>query len=189
MITSLNEWKKFNESSNREEQNALSTYQKGLIIAWGQLLYLEAHNLPETVDKIAYDDVASKDYVEETFSDLYSAYVNDDEDAMEDINEWITSGATINKGTPVLSRSWIFGELDKMTVPLTEDTIVYRTTDKILPGYSSYTLNDSPYYDNLTHYKFILPKGFRVVKTYGMADKDELIINLSDDDINKYIVK
>jgi hypothetical protein len=159
------------------------SFDKGLIKAWGEVLYLDIHKLPDTISKIV-----SHDEYEEYFKDFNNAEYGDDE--YDDMVDHLSDlPPTINGGIALFDKNRIYNSLDKISkkTRLKDEIIVYRMTDKKDDGHEewkSYTAGDPKKYgskvDNTIAYK--LSSGYPVIFAHGLADNDELIININPHD-------
>lgn len=177
----MNNIKTFNEylfESN--EINKYSDYERGIIKAWGHVLYLGYHHLPNKLR------IVSEKMFKETFLDYYKNSDND-----EDFQEWMADGPPTINGVALFDKNKLKGEFVKMSnkTKLKKDLLVYRSSyDNNYVGWNSFTTNEKTNYgNNKNTYK--LPKGFPVIFTNGLADYDEVILNLSKSEEKKYKIE
>lgn len=168
------------------QQSKYEDWEKGLIKAWGHTLYLSYHNIPNTIQNIVDENTTKK---------VFAEYFRDaDED--EDLQDWMSDEPpTMNKGVAVFDRNRlskmfaIIANKTKTTEPLT----VYRYEDRDYePGWNSYT-TDSDISDPVSSERikksYTLPVGYPVVFASGLADQNEVILNLSNEDKAKFVSK
>ena len=149
-------------------------WEKGLIKAWGGVLYLAYHTLPAKLTNLV-DFTRFKNIMAEYFK-------NSDSD--EDMQDWLSDiPPTLDRGKWSLFDKArvdsVFTQIANKTLTPGE-LIIYRTSDNHRAGWNSYTLrNDASYsYKNRLTLAYKLPPGFPVIFADGIADKDEVIVNL-----------
>ncbi len=158
-------------------------WELGIIKAWGDLLYLAYHIVPQ---KISEDRLVSKkDFRNEFVNYLY----NSEED--EDIVDWMSEAPpTYDRGKKALydknRMSEVLFGIARQT-KITEPLIVYRYEENEGEGWNSFTLNPSSSYEgDVKSYR--LPEGTPVIFTGDLADKDEVIVHLTSEQKNKFII-
>ena len=167
-------------------QSKYDTWELGLIKAWGHLLYLSYHNIPDTISKIVDEKITKK-----TFEEYYR---NADSD--EDLQDWMSDEPpTMNKGVAVFDKNRLFQMMTSVAnkTKLQDPVIIYRYDNTNYDqGWNSYTVNknESTYGGkDRTMRSYTLPKGYPVIFADGIADDDEVIVNLSAAEKAKFINK
>ena len=169
----------------RTQQGKYEDWEKGLIKAWGDLLYLSYHDIPNTISNIVDEATTRK-----VFYDYYK-----DGDTDEDLQDWMSDAPpTMNRGVAVFDKN----RLSKMLSVIanktkTEEPIkVYRFEDRDYePGWNSYTTDpdiSDPVGNNRSRKSYNIPVGYPVVFASGLADQDEVILNLSGEDKQKFAI-
>jgi hypothetical protein len=172
------------ESDHQTQQSKYEDFEKGLIKAWGDLLYLSYHELPNSISKIVdYDTTV------EVFEDYYK---NADED--EDFQDWMSdSPPTMNRGFAAFDKNRLSSMLTNIANKTkTKDILtIYRYEDTTHDdGWNSYTTNMDAFYRGPESKKsYNIPQGFPVIFADGLADDDEVIVNLSKKDKDIFLVK
>lgn len=163
-------------------QNKYEDWEKGLIKAWGGVLYLGYHNLPNTLNNLV-------DY--NRFKQTMLEYFKESDDN-EDMQDWMSdTPPTLDKGKySLFDKNRIdkaFTEIANKTI-ITEELTIYRTSDNYLPEWNSYTLrNDNSYaYKNSSTISYKLPIGFPVIFADGIADNDEVIVKLTEQNMSDF---
>lgn len=174
-----------------QEQSKYEDWEKGIIMAWGHVLYLSFHDVPNKIQKIV-----SEQQTRDTFLEYYQEAGDD-----EDLQDWMADmPPTMNKGYAIYDKD----RLSKMLSDIANKTktkeplTVYRVSSKEYdPGWNSYTTNKKltddysgwkqplDGHDNKVE-KYELPVGYPVIWADGIADKDEVILNLSTEDKKKF---
>ena len=167
-------------------QSKYDIWELGLIKAWGQLLYLSYHNIPDSISNIV-DEKTTKQVFEEY-------YKNADSD--EDLQDWMSDEPpTMNKGVAVFDKNRLSQMMSSIAnkTRLQEPLIVYRYEDTSYEqGWNSYTtdINDASYAGpSRSMVSYTIPKGHPVIFADKVADSGEVIINLSSSEKAKYINK
>ena len=162
-------------------QNKYEDWEKGLIKAWGGVLYLGYHILPVNLNNLVDFD---------RFKNIMVEYFKNS-DSDEDMQDWMSDvPPTLDKGKYSLFDKnridKVFTEIANKTLTA-DELIIYRTSDNHMSGWNSYTLrNDNSYtYKNSLTIAYKLPKGFPVIFADGIADNDEVIVK----SVEKYIQK
>lgn len=115
-----------------------SSSDRGFIKAWGDTLYLGYHDLP------LEGATQSREQVMLDMEELDSVPENGDE--WEEILDWLVDGGS-RSGVPLWNKTTLtqfYKEIAEKS-PLKEDLIVYRTSEKELPGLNSYTVDKGAY--------------------------------------------
>jgi len=165
-------------------QSKYADWEKGVIKAWGQLLYLAYHDLPEHLNNLVSMDDFKKQYVD---------YLNSDGD--EDLEEWMAEiPPTYNNGKTALHDKKRLDDVLKAIAektPTEEEITVFRSARKEETEWNSYSLTKEGAYSGqatagiiIRSYK--IPKGFPIICASKIADTDEVIINLSQEELNKF---
>jgi len=162
--------------------NKYNDWEKGVIMAWGHVLYLGYHDVKQSISKIV-----SMEETKKVFLDYYN-----ESDSDEDMQDWMSDGPpTMNGGYAVFDKNRLSSILEDISnkTKLEKSLEIYRYTDSHKPGWNSYTLNkdNSNSYSGKLH-EYILPKNYPVIFTEGLADTDEVIVNLTSNDLKKYSV-
>jgi hypothetical protein len=176
-----------------QEQSKYEDWEKGIIMAWGHVLYLAFHEVPDSIQKIVSIDQTKKSFLE------YFKEAEDD----EDMQDWLSDAPpTMNKGLALYDKSRLSKMLSDIAnkTKLTKPLKVYRVTSKDFgPGWASYTVNidrteeysdwKQPlgWHDNKVE-SYELPIGYPVIFADGIADKDEVILNISAEDKRRYAI-
>jgi hypothetical protein len=120
-------------------QSKYDIWELGLIKAWGQLLYLSYHNIPDSISNIV-DEKTTK----QVFEDYYK-----NADSNEDLQDWMSDEPpTMNKGVAVFDKNRLSQMMSSIAnkTKLQEPLIVYRYEDTSYEqGWNSYTtdINDA----------------------------------------------
>jgi len=182
LLDILNEIRSF-----QQEQSKYDGWEKGIIMAWGHVLYLAFHDTPNTVEKIAT--------VKET-KDMFLKYFNEAK-GDEDMQDWMGENPpTMNKGYALYDKNRLSNMMSNIAnkTKLNKPLKVYRTSsDDSQSGWSSYTVSGGDEYSlgnqvgvDLKQEKYELPIGYPVIFAGGIADENEVILNLSPNDKMKY---
>jgi hypothetical protein len=183
-MKNLKTYKELFESNFTVEQNNYEIFEKGLIMAWGDAMYLSYHNLPQHISK--------KVSLIETKKQFELYYSNSEDD--EDLQDWMSdSPPTMNNGVALYDKQLLdtlFSNIANKT-RLKKELTVYRVSTSDTPdiGWNSYSIKKNHFgviNTNMYEYVFILPKGFPVIFADGLADNDEVILKLEKSDIEKY---
>jgi len=176
-----------------QEQSKYEDWEKGIIMAWGHALFLAFHDVPDKIQKIVSVEQTKKSFLE---------YFNNAEND-EDMQDWLSDVP------PTMNNGWALYDKDRLSkmlsdiankTKLTEPLKVYRVTSEDFDsGWASYTTNLSNTdvysdwkqpldgHDNKVE-SYELPIGYPVIFADGIADKDEVILNLSREDKKKYAI-
>jgi hypothetical protein len=161
-----------------------SKWENGLILAWGQLLYLGYHNLPEDSNKVQYSKFLS---IMEEYWDL-----DKDSQEYEDISDWFSDSPPTIKGIPLYDKKRLRESFDRIAkkYPTKSEIIVYRTSRIPESGVNSYSLNKGQYgYFKLAEERsYLLPVGTNIIWADGIADDNEVIWNPTEEELIKYLV-
>ena len=172
----------------RSMQRRYEEWERGLIKAWGHVLYLGYHDVPEYIgDKVD----------ERTFREVFlDYYLHGDED--EDMQDWMSDGPpTMNRGRALFDKNRIDGAFSEMSsrTKLLEPLTVYRASESGMPAdWNSYSTNKEIAMGHLGvgHDRqlesYVLPVGYGVVFASGLADKDEVIVKIAESDRVKFRV-
>ncbi len=168
------------------QQAKYEKWELGLIKAWGQLLYLGYHELPKTINKIVDEKITKK-----TFEEYY-----ENADTDEDLQDWMSdSPPTMNGGFAVFDKNRLSSMLTQIAnkTKTTEPIKVYRYENvDYEEGWNSYTtdIDDATYGgDNLRMKSYNIPTGYPVIFAGDIADRNEVIINMSSADKAKFLNK
>ena len=167
-----------------QQQSKYEKWEKGVIKAWGQLLYLSYHNIPDTISKIVG---------EKTTKEIFAEYY-EQADSDEDLQDWMSDEPpTMNNGFALFDKNRLSQMMATIAnkTKLEEPLIAYRYDDTNYEnGWNSYTtdINTAIYAGKeRTMATYILPVGYPVIFADGIADKDEVIINMSAQDKSKFL--
>lgn len=167
-------------------QQRYENWERGLIKAWGHLLYIAYHDLPENAPNMVEEMWAKREFV---FYEKYS-------DTDEELRDWMSNTPpTMNGGQPAFDKNriskFLTGIADK--TKLEEPLVIYRYENTSYDqGWNSYTtnINDAKYGgEGISRSSYTLPKGYPVIFASGIADQDEVIVNLSSADKAKFLNK
>ena len=153
----------------RKMSKKYETWERGVIKAWGGVLYMEFHDMENTGTT---QDIKT---LKKEFKIFHGLEYNTDE--YDDYDEWFQDGgsddgiALFNKGT--LNK--IFKDISKKT-PAPFDFVIYRTSNTEQPGINSYTTSNNRYdhYDGITR-SYLIKKGTPIIFAGIDADDDEII--------------
>ena len=159
--------------SQQATQKKYEDWEKGVIKAWGQLLYLSYYETPKKLNNLT-----DLDEFKRTF---WSYFFYADQD--EDMQDWMGNNPpTFNGGKESLFDQ---NRLDEVLTSIAKKTptgtplIVHRSSEKEQPGWSSFsTRKDEKSYSKGTMRSYTLPKGTPVIWADGIADHDEVIVKL-----------
>jgi len=157
------------------------TEEKGLIMLWGDLLYLVYHQTPK-----GYLDDATIEALSDLATEYYSARKDGDKEKSEEIMDWVSDG----EGCPV-GRKLSCGKLavDEMLQMAAEKTVtkapltVKRTGRSGMGVWASYTVSPDSYDQSVgggdtTVETYTLKPGTPVIAAHGLADDWEVIAKL-----------
>jgi hypothetical protein len=154
------------------EQSSYLPWEKGLIMAWGHVLYLGYHDIPKSILKIV-DEKTTKNKFEEY-------YYNAEND--EDLQDWMTDEPpTMNKGFALFDKNRLSNMLSEIAnkTKLKQPLTIYRYSDIDYDlGWNSYTTVETDQYDG-NKKTYTLPIGYPVIFASGIADNNEVIVNLA----------
>ena len=162
------------ENASEYMSTAVKKYEKwerGLIRAWGGLLYISYHNFKDSGKTQPFDNFKME--MENLFD------MREGTDEYHDIHEWLSDGG-LDDGIPLFTKKMLddlFSKIAKKT-PAPYDITIYRTADKEQPGVNSYTLiDDDSYYGYMKSVRrgYNIPKGTPVIFAGIDADEDEII--------------
>lgn len=162
-------------------QRAYSDWQRGLIVAWGQTLYLEYHNLDNKLDTV------SRSKYEAWLSKL--ARTKKDSVAFERMFDMLSENPPMLDGKALWDKSTLEADFNAIanSTPTPEEITIYRVAVKEEDGVNSYTFNKDGYgYLSGEQRAYRLPKGTPVIFAHAIADIDEVIWNPSNSDLRKY---
>ena len=173
--------------SFQQEQSKYENWEKGIIMAWGHVLYLAFHDTPDKIMKITS---------EQQTKGVFLKYFNEAE-GDEDMQDWMADNPpTMNKGYAIYDKNRLSNMLSNIAnkTKLTKPLKVYRSSYKDFePGWNSYTISEEDDYSlgqpidsDVKQETYELPIGYPVIFAGGIADKDEVILNLSSNDKMKY---
>jgi len=183
-ILSFKLFESFDQSLHSRMQQSYEDFEKGLIRAWGGLLYLGYHNLPEdgpTVSRNRY-----KSELEEYFNMDY------DDPEFEAFEDWFSEMPPTIGGRPLFNKSIVRDDFEVIAskTPTPEDMIVYRTSVTEQPGLNSYTQKPGEY--EITQGKgraYKIPKGTPLVFASDIADNGEIIWAPTQEELDMYRVE
>jgi hypothetical protein len=172
---------------SQQEQSKYDGWEKGIIMAWGHVLYLAFHDTPSRIEKIVS---------EKETRDMFLRYFNESKND-EDMQDWMGENPpTMNRGYALYDKNRLSNMMSNMAnkTKLTKPLRVYRTSsDDSQEGWNSYTTNEGGEYSLGTQVgsdskqeQYELPIGYPVIFADGIADENEVILNLSQNDKMKY---
>ena len=151
-------------------------WELGIIKAWGDLLYLSFHSVPQ---RIREERLVS----ERVFRNEFRNYLNNSE-GDEDLLEWMAEAPpTYDRGRLALfDRERLGGALTDMAdrTRLEEPLVIWRSEMVDGAGWNSFTTNPSLAYEG-TKKSYLLPVGTPVVFCGELADPDEVIVHLTSE--------
>lgn len=165
------DWKKLQQ--NYED------WEKGVIMAWGHTLYLSFYPVKDNISNKVDFNTLKKQFL--------NYYKNAEDDY--DLTDWMSNGPPYLSGKALFDKNSlteIFINIANKT-KLKEELIVYRTAVTEQDGINSYTVAKDQYdmvKGEQRTYK--LPKGYPVIFASRIADKNEVILNMSKSDLKKY---
>jgi len=171
-----------------QQQSKYEKWELGLIKAWGQLLYLSYHVIPNSILKIVDEKITKK-----AFEDYY-----DNADSDEDLQDWMSDEPpTMNKGFALFDKNRLSAMMTNIAnkTKTTTDLVVYRyekDSKDYGDGWNSYTTakNDANYAGKDIKLKsYTIPIGYPVIFASGIADENEMIINISSQNKLKFFNK
>ena len=159
-------------------------WEKGLILAWGNLLYLGYHSLPENSKKV------SDSLFKSTMEDYWR--LDKDSEEFEDMSDWFSdTPPRLNDGTPLFDKGRLRDSFEVIAqkYPAKTPLTLYRTSREAETGINSYT-TEKGQYSNLGYKEreYLLPIGTKVIWADGIADDNEVIWNPSQEDLDKYLI-
>lgn len=169
-----------NESFLTEaKSDTYENWEKGVIKAWGELMYLGFHSVPKRLDNLS------------SFSDFrneFDDYFRNSEDD-EDLRDWMSgTPPTYAGGKESLydkeRMEDVLSEIANKT-KLKKPLVVYRFEEKEMEGWNSYTTDPSKSYRGKRR-SYLLPVGKPVIFTEGLADEDEVIVHLTANEKKKF---
>jgi hypothetical protein len=164
------------------ENTSYDVWELGLIKAWGGLLYLSYHGLSENISK--------KVSLDEFKHEMENYYNNADSD--EDLQDWMSDcPPTLNGGYALLDKNRInqcFTNIANKII-LTTPLIVYRNSNKQESDWNSYTTIENNISYSGTQRKYLLPIGKSIINAHKIADNNEVILNLSNQELKEYEIK
>ena len=150
--------------------------QEFIIRSWGKLLYLDYLLLPKGSDMSD-----AEEFVELAEEFLYLTHKKD-EDALVELDEWISEGAPMKDGRYLLSRTTVDAVLASCQHAAGTGMILYRfdhTPSTLQPNsWISLTKNPSGYSGKRTEHH--LSKTSKIIDTRGLADEGEVIISTNE---------
>ena len=164
----------FDQTLHSEMQQDYDDFEKGLIRAWGGLLYLGYHNLPESGSTV------SRDRYRRELEEYYEMDYDDPE--FEDFEDWFSEMPPTIGGKPLFNKSIIRDDFETIArkTPAPFDILVYRTSEREEPGINSYTVLPGEYsglgWSSGEERAYKVPKGTPMVFASGIADKGEVIL-------------
>lgn len=157
-------------------------WEMGIIKAWGHLLYLAFHSVPWKIEK--HRLVSIQDFKKE-----FREYLNNSED--EDLQEWMAESPPSYDGGRIFlydgerMNSALFNIAEKTR--LTKPLIVYRYETVEGSGWNSFTTNPDLRYGG-DEKKYSLQVGTPVIFTDGLADRDEVIVHMTEDEKREWVL-
>jgi hypothetical protein len=165
-------------------QSNYDDWEKGLILAWGHLLYLGYHDLPYNINNIV-----SEDETKEYFNEYYREGENDD-----DLRDWMSNNPpTVGNGQAIFDKHRLNRMMNDIAIKTRtlDPFMIYRYEDQdYTNGWNSYTTDPELDYSNqgkIPKKSYLIPAGYPVIFADGIGDRDEVIINLSSVEKRKLI--
>jgi hypothetical protein len=145
-------------------------WERGLIKAWGGILYLDYHSsLPSRGKTQPLSDL------KQTLKEFYK--LDKDSPRYEEMEEWIQEGGSV-RGVPLFTKTLldkIFNDIAAKT-PAPFDFVIYRTSTKEQDGVNSYSGSKGLYsYVSGTERAYLIKKGTPVIFAGIDADQNEII--------------
>ena len=169
-------------------KSSYATEEKGLIMLWGDLLYLVYHQTPR-----GYLDDAAIEALSNLATEYYWARKDGDKEKSEEIMDWVSDG----QGCPV-GRDLSCGKLavDEMLQMAAEKTVtkvpltVKRTGRSGMGVWASYTVSPEAYDQSVgegdtTMGTFTLRPGTPIIAAHGLADDWEVVAKLDQSMVEK----
>lgn len=173
----------FDQSLHSDMQREYEDFEKGLIRAWGGLLYLGYHNLPEGIPTVS----------REVYKRELRTYgrMDYDDPEFEEFEDWFSEMPPTIGGRPLFNKSIVRNDFEVIAskTPTPEDMIVYRTSQKEQTGLNSYTQNPGTYSYAGEERVYRIPKGTPIVFASGIADDGEIVWAPTQEQLDKYRVK
>lgn len=149
-------------------------WEMGVIKAWGHLLYIAFHHVPMELPEIKLVSM-------EKFKEEFRNYLlNSDDD--EDLQDWMAEEPpTYSRGGEALyDRKRMDEVLSRIAnkTRIKEPLIIYRYSRTEREGWNSFTTSQSIAYEGERR-AYKLPEGTPVIFTGDLADKHEVIVNLT----------
>ena len=176
------------DSFFKSMQQRYDAFEKGLIRAWGGLLYLGYHNLPEdgtTVSRNRY-----KSELEEYFNMDY------DDPEFEAFEDWFSEMPPTMGGRPLFNKSILREDFKVIAskTPAPFDIMVYRTSKEEEPDLNSYTVRKGAYlapesWPEGIERAYLIPKGTPLVFASDIADNGEIIWAPTQEELDMYRVE
>lgn len=174
----------FDQTLHSRMQQAYEDFEKGLIRAWGGLLYLGYHDLPEEGSTVSRNRYKSE--LEEYFQMDY------DDPEFEAFEDWFSEMPPTIGGRPLFNKSIVRDDFETIAskTPAPEDMIVYRTSVTEQPGLNSYTQKPGEYeIPQGKERAYKIPKGTPVVFASDIADHGEIVWAPTQEQLDKYRVR
>jgi len=178
-----NEGSEISQSLFRQMQQRYNVFERGLIRAWGGVLYLGYHNLPEEGPVVRRED-----YEREL---SHYATLDEEDPEFEDMYDWF-SDAPPRMGGRALFNKRILREdfrrmAEKTLTPF--DMVIYRTSEIEEPGLNSYTIKKGAYSNpQLKERAYLIPAGTPLVFASDIADDGEIIWDPTQEELAEYSI-
>jgi len=160
-------------------QTRYEDWEKGVILAWGGLLHLGYHDLPEN------GNWAPRYKLIDEFKQAWNH--RDDEEWFEDWQDWITDmPPRFKDGTILFDKRILTLTFKKIAAksPVKEPIFIHRGVDDKahFGGWNSWSAiaPSSNYYDRQHFVSYKILPGAEVIFGHGIADDYEVIANITD---------
>lgn len=164
-----------------------NTFERGLIRAWGGLLYLGYHNLPEDGSTVSRNKYKSE--LEEYFRTSY------DDPKFEEFEDWFSETPPTIGGIPLFNKLILRDDFKTIATktPAPFDMMIYRTSEKEEPDLNSYTVISGAYTSKDwlegVERAYLIPKGTPLVFASGIADNGEILWAPTQEELDIYSVE
>ncbi len=162
-------------------------YQQGLVKAWGGLLYLDFDGLSKSLKCAPIED----------YRHQFEEYLDTkDKDDLSDFDDWLADmPPSVDNGSPLFDKDRIEADLLAIakSTPSQDEIMIFRVNkDKNdwKKGWKSFTVNPKGYGakpDNCVAFK--IAKGCPLIFASELADKGEIVANLTHESFKKYVTE